>query len=1608
LNYTRTTINVEQAEDLLDEPLLPKVCLKLVWTEPPPVDFQPKRVRCNSAVGRETPPGSGKFDLISGSTPTNTTLQSPGSLRDLTELSLMSRFRISNRRLMDVGHSTDPFPVSPLVTREEVPRIMRTVDLPEVAQSGVSTMKEEQHGANGMPESGSVRRKGFLALDFVSVPWICFLTSFGAPKTNRPSCLACLRVRGRRNGSNETEAQVDEKSLITPSERLTFLPAVDAVYVEDSRLIACLDPPTGIVLYSGIYRVCLLGASPPPVTSLFCAIAGNEFIEKRIRSIASRSSSMPFVIQPGMSELARWRDNATPALLNEFELLLTRFLDQERSNGKCAQVRLFSSLIEALDKKTRFSEALFEFHRELSLNCILASSLRSLAELNLVLSRFNEIMSKNRPHRYQTIALPHGLRIQLGLKMGAIDIPSLYLGMATGSRVDLTLLLDGVSGVDLKKFMDHRLPPLPKAFVQCMLTLSEMRIREETRVLANTSMTVTDQSHSIQQAAESQHAALLFLSYLGETSLLCVRGGLTNHLRSLPRCFSTVLRILLSRCQANPPPNCTPRMYNLMGRSDLARQAEMTATTRSSRHSGTAQIPRGPLFQQPLLSDKNTTQDDTNMLTCGTVNRPGPQDYSSSWTTAERWANLVKPFRPAPSNEKPKTSLNGRHALLRCLESSPACQVAFKDDLRLREAYRLLQATSHIRLPRLSTDGTGSGSSPTGASSSGTEGSRFNEPRLEMHLAAAGIRVWASAIGRGMLGLDSLIGFRIPTQLRVPPICLRGRAVSPSSGRRVLVDLARESISTLTSGNTAQGPTGTGLPDVALDLGDRRVGTGLPGLIPSGPEVVTSSTSDELNDASNHPGNSMALAIASAVAASGAGAALRTAALNLPRMIPRSNLVMSYSSIHLSSLSANAASSTASLLATANLQQTPAVLAAKHWPDFHNGVAVGLSVSPHASVDATWIMYNCRLAGASSDARPDIHGQLNTAAPDMPTPEQAGLVYGLGLNGHLNKMTPYDIGEYLVRVHDLHNMAVLLGLCAGKRGTMDQSVLRLLAVHYRPLLPSDPLVHLQLSVPSLCQAAAVFGLGLLYQGSAHRHITNLLITELGRSLSGDASTGPGGANRKGGLFAPDGDAQQSVTNAPRTNSTNPTTGWTGAAGTGGFAGDSCELIALSAGLALGLVLLQRGDTSCGLSDLAWAEKLHAYMLGSAREVDAPRSARSRYAGVPQNFDEEYPLLVSLRGQLQSRRGHTAQLRPGPIAGPLSPSAEEPLLIDRYGRSDTSYRLFDAASGLPDLAVLMDDVFPGDFPLGLEDRSGADSLRTSGLVRGRGVPQSYSGGMRTGRVTVGGITPASAGGTTGTTSSTASGADRPNSDANDFARRERRARSHLDAYQSSYKNPQIRELDCYNTDVSAPGAIMALGMAYLGTANSTISQWLSPPSSLAQIELIRPDLFLFRALAHALVNWDAINPSLEWIQSFCPPALLERMQNLTESAVDDFLEDLAQPPSMTELSSEDDVENRCPNPIMAAAASVRQTLQRNTTVGRGRTPARQVSVNSANARRRRRRCQPIIPPFSSTDASRSKLAREFANWQGQFLPDSVSKVDEEAISFNVNLGEIERI
>ena len=141
--------------------------------------------------------------------------------------------------------------------------------------------------------------------------------------------------------------------------------------------------------------------------------------------------------------------------------------------------------------------------------------------------------------------------------------------------------------------------------------------------------------------------------------------------------------------------------------------------------------------------------------------------------------------------------------------------------------------------------------------------------------------------------------------------------------------------------------------------------------------------------------------------------------------------------------------------------------------------------------------------------------------------EQAGFLLALGLNGHLKKLAVHHLHSYLSKVrepvatlyrtsttiqaHEMTTIGLLIGLAAARcspslplfpptnssrRGTMDLEVTRILSVHIPALLPAG---STQLNVPSLAQVAALIGLGLVYQGSAHRHITQVLLADIGTS-----------------------------------------------------------------------------------------------------------------------------------------------------------------------------------------------------------------------------------------------------------------------------------------------------------------------------------------------------------------------------------------------------------------------------------------------------------------------------------------------------------------------------
>ncbi|XP_054840642.1 anaphase-promoting complex subunit 1 [Eublepharis macularius] len=205
------------------------------------------------------------------------------------------------------------------------------------------------------------------------------------------------------------------------------------------------------------------------------------------------------------------------------------------------------------------------------------------------------------------------------------------------------------------------------------------------------------------------------------------------------------------------------------------------------------------------------------------------------------------------------------------------------------------------------------------------------------------------------------------------------------------------------------------------------------------------------------------------------------------------------------------------------------------WANFHNGVAAGLKIAPASQIDSAWIVYN----------KPKNAELAN---------EYAGFLMALGLNGHLTKLATLNIHDYLTKGHEMTSIGLLLGVSAAKLGTMDMSITRLLSIHVPALLPPT---STELDVPHNVQVAAVIGIGLVYQGTAHRHTAEVLLSEIGR---------------------PPGPEMEYCTDR--------------------------ESYSLAAGLALGMVCLGHGSNLIGMSDLNVPEQLYQYMVGGHRRFQA--------------------------------------------------------------------------------------------------------------------------------------------------------------------------------------------------------------------------------------------------------------------------------------------------------------------------------------------------------------------------------------------------------------------
>ncbi|KAK3042105.1 hypothetical protein RJ639_001807 [Escallonia herrerae] len=152
----------------------------------------------------------------------------------------------------------------------------------------------------------------------------------------------------------------------------------------------------------------------------------------------------------------------------------------------------------------------------------------------------------------------------------------------------------------------------------------------------------------------------------------------------------------------------------------------------------------------------------------------------------------------------------------------------------------------------------------------------------------------------------------------------------------------------------------------------------------------------------------------------------------------------------------------------------------KSSPEFHNAVAAGLRLAPiQGKMSRTWIMYN---------------------KPEEPNAIHAGLIFALGLHGHLRVLTIADVYTYLQQEHESMTVGLMLGLAASYRGSMEPAISKLLYVH---ILARHPSSYPEFELPTLLQSAALMSLGLLYEGSAHPQTMQILLGEIGRRSGGD-------------------------------------------------------------------------------------------------------------------------------------------------------------------------------------------------------------------------------------------------------------------------------------------------------------------------------------------------------------------------------------------------------------------------------------------------------------------------------------------------------------------------
>ncbi|KAJ0855851.1 putative anaphase-promoting complex subunit 1 [Helianthus annuus] len=98
--------------------------------------------------------------------------------------------------------------------------------------------------------------------------------------------------------------------------------------------------------------------------------------------------------------------------------------------------------------------------------------------------------------------------------------------------------------------------------------------------------------------------------------------------------------------------------------------------------------------------------------------------------------------------------------------------------------------------------------------------------------------------------------------------------------------------------------------------------------------------------------------------------------------------------------------------------------------------------------------------------------------------------------------------------------------------------------------------------------------------------------------------------------------------------------------------------------------------------------------------------------------------------------------------------------------------------------------------------------------------------------------------------------------------------------------QMMDATQINVDVTAPGAIIALGLMYLKSESQAILSRLCIPQTRFELQYVRPDFIMLRVISRNLILWRRIHPSEDWIKGQIPKVVLDGVKGLNSEMDDD--------------------------------------------------------------------------------------------------------------------------